>query len=248
MNERRTKHVSTRSHRPHWPVAPLLVAVAPLAMVLFTLATLVSPVADSGALVPWLGPYEVVQVRFAGFHVYREDVVIGTKDALTGAALLGTAGTSALLAHVLRARGDRQTSRTWLVLGAAAAFLALDELLSVHETVGLNLGWARSIPAVDHPDDAIVSLYLVGAAVLGWRLRRALLASRATVTALVAAGGLGVAAVLVDLGPSEMTALEESLELGSAATLLAGLAALAAHDLRADGPVVAGVRHAVRGR
>ena len=82
------------------------------------------------------------QTRGAGF------VEVQAMDLFTGLVLVWVAGAAFLAAATLEAAGRERNARPWrlhLLLAGGATWLALDELLSLHESIGFNL------PSLDRP-------------------------------------------------------------------------------------------------
>jgi len=160
------------------------------------------------------------QTRGAGF------VEVQAMDLFTGLVLVWVAGAAFLAAATLEAAGRERNARPWrlhLLLAGGATWLALDELLSLHESIGFNL------PSLDRPVEVHAStgplvLYLALAAALGWRYRDIVLGCREATLALAVAGaafGAALAADLLDHGA------EELLELGAAVALAGGIGLMA---------------------
>ncbi|CAA9472139.1 MAG: hypothetical protein AVDCRST_MAG69-167, partial [uncultured Solirubrobacteraceae bacterium] len=137
--------------------ARLLRAVTAVGAVLLLFLVLVArqgTVVARGNLHPAFADYEVERVRVAGVELYV-DRSAHAGDALTAIALLAAA--AVLLVAARRLSGTTRTAFAWA--GAGAAFLAADDLLAAHETLGHNLGFLAALPLIDHPDDLIVGLY-----------------------------------------------------------------------------------------
>ncbi len=194
-------------------------AAAGALLVALVAAARQADVVERGALLPFFETYEVARVRLAGVELYV-DTSSGAGDVVTAATLALAA--AVLLAGAWAARADPSLRGTMRTAGLGAAFLAADDLLAVHETVGHNLGVLAALPVVDHPDDVVIGLYALVAAAFAWR-HRALLAGaprRAWAVCAVAGG----AAVGHDLLPLHASAAEEALEVVAGAALLAATA------------------------
>ena len=203
--------------------ARLLRAATAVVAVLLLLGVLVArqgTVVARGNLHPAFADYEVERVRVAGVELYV-DRSAHAGDALTAIALLAAA--AVLLVAARRLSGTTRTAFAWA--GAGAAFLAADDLLSAHETIGHNLAWLTRIPVIDHPDDAVLALYAIVAGSFAWR-HRGLLEGAPRDPWLLA----GIAAALAvghDVLPLHLRALEEGLEVLAAASGLLGVVTLA---------------------
>lgn len=201
----------------------LLLRVALLAcgaaLVALVAAARRAEVLAEGQLLTFFATYdEVARVRLLGAELYV-DRSSDAEDLLTVTALVLI--TVVLLTGARAARDDLARRRVLRTAAAGAAFLAADDLLAIHETIGHNLGALAALPVVDHPDDLIMGLY--GLVVLGFGLRhRALLPPQALrpVLIAVAAGGLAVAH---DLLPLHARVIEEGLEVVCAGALVAAV-------------------------
>ena len=198
----------------------LATAVVAAALLLGVLVARQGTVVARGNLHPAFADYEVERVRIAGIELYV-DRSAHTGDALTAIALLIAAGV--LLAAASRLAGATRSAFAWA--GAGAAFLAADDALSAHETIGHNLAWLGRIPVIDHPDDAVLALYAVVAASFAWR-HRGLLEGSPRGPWLLA----GIAAALAvghDVAPLHLGPVEEALEVLAAGSGLVGVLTLA---------------------
>ena len=187
-----------------------------------------------GNLLPMFESYEVGRVRVLGTHLYV-DRSAGLGDALTAIAL---ALTSALLLHAAE-RLAAPARRAFSTAAWGVLFLAADDLLSAHETVGHNLPVLARIPLVDHPDDVVLAIYAAVVGAFLWH-HRALLDGADRRPWAVA----GIAAALAlghDVLPLHFRLLEEGLEVVAAVALVVGVAGVARRHTRpGEPPTVAG--------
>ncbi len=222
----------SHAHRPlprsGTRAAHLAMAGAALAMLAFAAVARLAPEVRRGELLPFFDHYEVAQARLLGVSIYV-DTSSGLADLLTVTALLGVSLALATCAVLLRRRGSERAT-VFAAAAAGAAFLALDDLVSAHETVGHNLGFLASLPVIDHPDDVIVGLYGVVVALFAFR-HRALAAGTPRWPWLVCVTA-GVIAVGHDLLPLHVAAAEEGAEVLAGLALLAGVCMVAATQLR----------------
>ena len=208
--------------------AQLGAGCAALSLLVFAALARMAPEVRRGPLLPFFEQYEVAEVRLLGATVYV-DTSSGLSDLVTVGALAAVALLLAGCSLSLRAQGsDRAAAFAWAALGAA--FLACDDLLAAHETVGHNLPFLASLPLVDHPDDAIVGLYGLVAAAFAWR-HRALVAGTPRWPWLVCAVA-GAFAVGHDMLPLHLSAGEEAAEVIAGLALLAGAGTVAAGPRR----------------
>jgi hypothetical protein len=212
-------------------LAPVVAVVSLLGVALLRHA----PVVAEGHLLPFLGDYVVYRVRVAGIELYV-DKSFGRGDIVTSAFLIGLAAYALWLAWTLHRRGV-PTFQPLLIAAGGALFLAGDDLLSLHETVGHNLGFLTDVPGVDHPDDVIMGLYALMVTAFCWCHRHlAPAGSRARAAWLVAAS-LGATAVLLDMLPIESAGhVEEGLEAACALALFVGALATGQLLLSASRP------------
>lgn len=202
------------------------------ALMLLTFAALarLAPEVRRGDLLPFFEHYEVAEVRLLGAKVYV-DTSSGLADLLTVGALAAVALAFGLCWALLARRGSARASVfAWAAVGAA--FLAADDLLAAHETLGHNLGFLASLPLIDHPDDVIVGLY--GLVVLGFGRRHRALAAGTPRWPWVVCFAAGAFAVAHDLLPLGLSAAEEGAEVLAGLALLTGVWMIAAGQLRAD--------------
>ncbi|CAA9528719.1 MAG: hypothetical protein AVDCRST_MAG30-3594 [uncultured Solirubrobacteraceae bacterium] len=224
---------------PHEPLpaparlAPLAVAgCAAFGVLVFAALARLAPETRRGQLLPFFESYEVAEVRLLGGTVYV-DTSSGMADLVTVGALSAVALALALCAALLRRRGAAHAS-TFAIAAAGAAFLAADDLLAAHETLGHNLGFLAALPAIDHPDDVIVGLYGLAVVAFAWRHRALAAGTPCAPFALCAiAGGFAVGH---DLLPLHLEAAEEGAEVLAGLALLAGVSAIAARRVQSVPP------------
>jgi hypothetical protein len=193
-----------------------------------------APVIAEGRLLDFLPPgYSIEQVRVAGLELYV-DTSLGHSDIATSTVLVVLAVFLLGVALELRRR-DEPCAGTFAIAAAGALFLAGDDLLALHETIGHNLGFLTSVPGVDHPDDAVMGIYAL--VVIGFCFHHRELAPAGTSarTAWLAAAVLGGTAIVLDMLPIDDTRPEEGLEVLCALGLLAGAVLTARHALRRMG-------------
>lgn len=179
----------------------------------------------------------VYEVRVAdAVTLYVDSESRPNPDAITGPALVALSTAALMTLFVLATVGASRRLRWFYGLAAAGlAFLGVDELLGIHETLGHNLRFLAALPGIERPDDAIVAFYLVPAIAFVVTFRDIILSSRwamrffaAAVLCFFAAAASDVAGVSTD----------EPLELLSAAALVGGFASLlVGHVLAALAPL-----------
>ncbi|MBN1529686.1 MAG: hypothetical protein JW895_11530 [Thermoleophilaceae bacterium] len=202
---------------------PLAAGLTVLGILLAALAT--AEVLARGELLHYT-PMTVERVRVLGgveLWVARES--LARLDALNGLIL----GLGAAVALVTATRTQREVRVCFLVLGAGLGFLALDEMLALHETVGYNLEFLASLPGTNSPEDVVFALYVIPAlaffAVFRDVLRASPWGARLVVLGVVL---FGVAAAL-DVTDALLD--EQWVEPPASAVLVAGFALVAGRHL-----------------
>jgi hypothetical protein len=173
---------------------------------------------------------EVARLRVAGIATVHVDLARGNvEDAVTGFFLTAMA-TAAVLTGLLLASvsGARRLVRFYLISGAAMAFLAADELLSLHETLGYNI--QPLFPGVDQPNNLVVGLYVLLAIGSLVAFRRELLRGKVRWVLFAAAAAIFALSLLLDVLKA---GAEEPAEVVAATCAGVGFLTLVADDLRA---------------
>jgi hypothetical protein len=184
-------------------------------------------VVDKG---PYVRPYSpdpgsVYEVRlFDAVTVYGDRESRPRPDEATATALVALAVAALMTALILRATGAPRRLRLFYAIAAGGAgFLAVDEMVAIHETLGHNLPFLADLPGVDHPDDPIVALYALPALAFVIAFRD-ILAASAPSCALFGAGMVFFAfAAAADLIAAPA---EELFEVLASACLFAGFVVL----------------------
>lgn len=150
-------------------------------------------------------------------------------DLFSGIALVVLATAAAMTGLLLTAAGAVRRVRLFYgILAAGLAFLAFDELLALHETIGHNLVFLADLPGVERPDDLVFAAYLIPAAAFVVYFRDVLRDAPVTVPAFVVAVCLfAVSGVLDVIGAP----LDEPMEILVAIAIVVGLVALMAKHL-----------------
>lgn len=208
-----------------WKIALALAGAAVLVAGLTALATAV--VVARGKLVPSGGP-GVRRVRvWDSFEFYiSSETARPPLDVLTTIAFSMTAATMGLAALMLAVSKVRGRLLACLaIVAVGATYLATDELLALHESIGHNLQFLRSLPGVERPDDVVLASYAVPIGLFAWYFRDILLSVRASAWLFGVAVASGAVASISDL--VEVGEWEERIELITAALALAGFFLLA---------------------
>ncbi len=184
---------------------------------------------------------KIYQVEVLGVPLYLEPEVRPSSDVVISGMLTAVAGmaTLAWLVYQMTGSGSRAERRFHALVAGGAIYLAADELMGIHESIGHNLQWLTRIPGIDRPDDAVIIAYAVlAAAFLLWHVRLLRWSKPALWMWIAAAGVFGVAAVLDAIGAQG----EEVLEVVAAILIAVGFGVFAADGLR--GAIIA--RHTGR--
>lgn len=219
----------------------LVVGVALLLLMVFVLLVNNYEVVDKGRLLPYTTG-EIYRIELFGrFTIYAEPEAKPTLDVFNSYILVSLSSI-ALLAltflRVVRVPTRPRLQAFFLIVWLGTGFLAADELLGGHESLGHNLRFLAELPGVHRPDDAIVALYVPAAIAFLIVFRRIILASAG------ARVGFGVAVVLVVLAAvSDVLGVgqtEELLEALASMSLLAGFMLLTIDEIRLAAASIAG--------
>jgi hypothetical protein len=166
----------------------------------------------------------VYKVRFFGsFDLFIEPDHQLDKDVLNAFMLVGVAFISltfGVLYGWLKGRQRGDFFRFSILMFLGMSWLAADELLGIHETLGHNLMFLAELPFVDRPDDVIILLYSVPAFLFLARFRKTILASRPALILM----GLALVFYLVGaLGDLFKLPVERISELLSSACIIASV-------------------------
>lgn len=177
-------------------------------------------------------PGTVVKIDVLGMTLYVEEGRAKPSLDLLNSWVLTAISSMALLVAVFYRFSQSSRSRVqwcFLALFVGAGYLAADELLAVHESLGHNLRFLRDLPGVTRPDDVIIALYVVPAAIFLIVFRDILLASRTARILFGVAFGLFVLTAAADLFSIPK---EDLLEPIASLVLFAGFIALAVNALQ----------------
>lgn len=210
---------------PRRTVVIALIAIGGLGALLVALQSF----SESVAAGHHLRPYDsgvVHKVRIADtfdFYVDHESKRIGA-DLVSGFVLVALATAAAMTLLLLSAAGAARRLLTFYGLSALGlAFLAVDELGAVHETLGHNMPFLVDLPGVERPDDVIYAAYVIPALAFVFFFRDTLRDSRTANRLFLAAFGLFVLAGVLDLAG---LALDEPFEILVAVAIAAGFVTL----------------------
>ncbi len=208
----------------------VLVAVAIFVACALLGAAATAHVVARGQLLPYTSS-TVERVRvFGGPELWLDREALSPLDALNGLILATGAGMASLAAALTRRwRGPRRVFRFLALLAVGMGFLALDEQLGVHETIGFNLDFLADIPGVGSPEDVIFALYAVPVTAFLVGYRDLLLASpRGLFLAIV---GILLFAAAACLELASVPRVEQWIEPSASLALVAGLSLVAVHHL-----------------
>lgn len=166
---------------------------------------------------------------FGRFTVYRDPELVTQMDVLNGFLLIAIASTSFFAALLLSA-SDRIERRFvfFLVAACGAAFLAVDEVLGLHETLGANLRFLAGLPGIQHPDDAVFAAYALPMAAFAYCFRTIILSSRRALAVLALGACLYALGAIMDISS---LSFEEYVESLASLSLLCGFVLLGYRQL-----------------
>jgi hypothetical protein len=184
-------------------------------------------------VVPYPNTGDVYKIRVLDtVTLYADGESRPIPDKFSSAAMVAAATMTLMAALLLSAAGAGRRKRRFYTLATAGlAFLAVDELFALHQTVGHNLGFLADIPGVDRPDDVVFALLGVAALAFVWAFRDILL-SRQRPKQLFAVGAAFFAIAV--LGDVMSLSIEEPAEVVAAGSILAGLIVLTAGILKIE--------------
>jgi hypothetical protein len=206
-------------------IITLALAVVAAAALLVTAPSSVYDVKDEGRnLLPYESG-EVYKVEVLGsFTVYADGESRPSPSLIQGSLLAVLATAAFMTFFFLRRLGARrEVVQFYLLASAGLAFLALDELFALHETVGHNLRFLADLPGVKRPDDVLVLLYVIPLAYCAYRFRGVIAESSRALKLFAVGIGFFLLAAIADLTSSRV---EEGLELVSLISVLAGFVTL----------------------
>jgi hypothetical protein len=184
-----------------------------------------------GELLPYT-PMTVERVRVLGgidLWIARES--LARLDLLNGVILAAGSAVTLVAALRLRRRAPVRTVRFFALLAAGLGFLALDEMLALHESIGYNLDFLADLPGTNSPEDVVFALYAIPALAFFYGFRDLFAASRWGVRLV----GLGVALFVVAAALDVTDALldEQWVEPPASLVLVCGFALVAARHVSA---------------
>jgi len=185
---------------------------------------------DGPPIVPYEGGGDVYKIRILdAVTIYADEESRPIPDKISSSGLIAIATMSLMALLLLRAaHAGPRLMRFFLLLSIGLAYLAADELLAIHETVGHNLRFLADVPGVERPDDLVFALYIVPVAWFAWAFRDIFRGER-TVVALLAAGAAFF--LLAAAGDVAGVGIDEPAEVVASLLLAAGLVLLTARVL-----------------
>lgn len=215
----------------------IVVAIGALLLLLIVSAYVVSKnyeVVAEGSLLSYTDA-QVAKLRlFDEFTIYVAKERPRPPDILNGVMLAMLAGI-ALFALALIPTGDREARRIrvfFALCWTGFAYVAADELMGIHETLGHNLQFLGAVPGVHRPDDVIFAAYVVPALLVLFIYRRMFLSSKLVLALFGTAIGFFAVAGVMDIAGIGLDELAEPL---SAIFILAGFMKLALEQVRRHG-------------
>ena len=171
----------------------------------------------------------ILFLTWLGIHVWGvPDKYFRERRAGTYYSALLLLASGVVAAAIARRTSDFSACRFWTVAGMGFAYLALDDMLSIHEELDKALhgltGWDRKHWLTDHLDDAIVVSYGLIAAVWGYWHRHAFLTLR-WARLLLAVAFAGFACMVVVDAVGQTPTLEEAIKLLSGTMIVIALLA-----------------------
>jgi len=123
-------------------------------------------VLNKGQILPYTDGL-VYEILIDGkYKVYVEPEIRLRSDIFNAAILVGVAYIAMTFGSIIyRREKPMLTQRFWFfaVMSVGMFYLAADELLGIHESIGHNLQFLMAVPGISHPDDLIIASYGIGA-------------------------------------------------------------------------------------
>lgn len=184
---------------------------------------------DEGQLLPYTTANVERVSTVLGFELTIQNEPPNRVDSLT-AALLAAIGMIGVLLLLGRPGAGARDQWFYCLLALGAGFLAVDEILGVHETIGANMRFLGDLPGVNSPEDVVFGLYLLPALAFLIVFREKLAVTRLSSVAIALGLLLYVAAAALDVLDAILD--EQLVETASIAALAVGFTAIALTDLR----------------
>ncbi len=182
----------------------------------------------SGQLLSYT-PQRVDRWRLFGFlELYVDRERLGPLDVLNGLILAAGAGIALLTATLLG--GELRVRRFFWLLALGFSYLALDEQLGAHETIGFNLAFLADLPGVHSPEDVVFALYAIPALAVLVHYRSLIASDRVGLRLVLAGLMLFASAALLDVADSFLD--EQWLEVPSSLALVSGFTLIALRYLK----------------
>lgn len=189
-------------------------------------------VVEKGRLLPYSPSGEIRRIRvFDRFNVYAEPEVRPTADVFHSYILITISSVALLATAFFRLAAEPSQPRTrsfFVVTWLGAGYLAADELMGGHESIGHNLRFLRELPVIDRPDDGVLAIYMLAALVFLYVFRSVILASRGARACFAAAIIMAIVAAAADLLNVRG---EEFLEPLASVSVLVGFVILTLREL-----------------
>ena len=206
-----------------------LIAAGAVALVLIGLYVAASPeVLEKGQLLSYT-THTVWRVRlFDAFDVWVAKETVAPPDVVNGLILAAGAGMAAM-GVLLTGTFAPRTNRFFVLFALGLAYLAADEQLALHETLGYNLDFLARAPGTNSPEHVLFALYAVPAVaffIFYWDL---LLASHWGARLMAAGVLLFVVAAGLDVVDSSFD--EQWIEPVASTALVGGFALVAVRQL-----------------
>ena len=180
-------------------------------------------VLNKGKILPYTNGY-IYEILIAGkYTIYVEPEIRLRGDVFNAAILLGVAYISMTFGSIIYLREKPNVSQRFLFFVAMSVgmfYLAADELLGIHESIGHNMQFLMALPGVSHPDDLIIATYGIGAMVFLYYFRSILLQSRRSLKYFGLALIFFVVAAIADLATYRY---EEIAEIIAGILILVGI-------------------------
>jgi len=235
------------ANRPKRSLARKWILIAIAAVLLLPIAGLgikclsTAEVVEKGELLPYVQGYSIYKVRVLDrYEFFVEPDYRPSGDLFNAYVLVGIAFISLTFAVVMKALSIAPTGKTirffWCMF-FGASFVAADEILGIHETLGHNMQFLTTIVPIAHrPDDAIILFYCIPALAFVCYFFKTLVVSRSAVLFFIVALVMFAIAAVSD---GLTLPIEEFCEVISSICLISGVMSLGLHHIKAHSSIPA---------
>lgn len=220
---------SSRSQLTGWLPLLLVLSAIVLAAVVLLFAMYNYEVIDKGRLLPYTSGF-IYEIRFFDqFNMYVELENRIRPDMLNVYFLLGVAFIALTYTVLMQSFSLRLEMWMFALMFAGMSYLAADEWLGIHESIGHNMQFLKALPFVERPDDVIILFYAVPAGLYLLFFWHSIMVARVALYLMATAFVCFIVAAVADV---IAIPIEEPMELLASALIVASVLVLGLHHTR----------------